>query len=136
MIETTPKLNIYDPERPVWTYQEQLPPAKFVFDSDGRRGMAGDSMVSGGCIVSGSEVSQSILFSNVHIHSYSSIEQSVTVRRKVKIRKAIIDRAMHIPDSTVIGYDRDQDIANGFRVTDKGLVLVTRGMLGQREGYA
>lgn len=140
MIQTTPRFNIYDPDWPVWTYPEQLPPAKFVFDSDDRRGMAVDSMVSGGCIVSGSEVRRSVLFSNVNIESYSTIEESVIlpsvkVGANVKMRKAIIDRGVTIPDGMVIGHDEKQDKDNGFRVTEKGVVLVTRSMLGQKGGY-
>jgi glucose-1-phosphate adenylyltransferase len=140
MIATTPQFNIYDPEWPVWTYSEQLPPAKFVFDSDNRRGMALDSMVSGGCIVSGAAVRRSILFSNVTIESYSDIRESVVlpsvkIGANVKIRKAIIDRGVEIPDGTVIGYDHDEDIERGFRVTEKGVVLITRSMLGQKGGY-
>jgi len=140
LIGTSPKLNLYDPDWPLWTYQEQLPPAKFVFDDDGRRGTALDSMVSGGCIISGSVLRQSVAFSNVRVHSYSTIEQSVIlpgvdIGRRVRIRKAIIDRGCHIPEGMVIGYDVEQDKANGFRVSENGVVLVTRGMLGQPEGF-
>ncbi|MBR9912242.1 MAG: glucose-1-phosphate adenylyltransferase [Gammaproteobacteria bacterium] len=141
LIETVPDFNIYDPEWPLWTYQEQLPPAKFVFDLDERRGMAVDSMVSGGCIISGSKLRRSLLFSNVRVHSYSTIEESVilpeaVIGRNVKLKKCIVDRSCIIPDGMEIGFDIDQDKANGFRVTDKGVVLVTRGMLGQPEGFA
>ncbi|NHN37381.1 glucose-1-phosphate adenylyltransferase [Pseudomaricurvus alcaniphilus] len=141
LIETVPDFNVYDPEWPLWTYQEQLPPAKFVFDLDERRGMAVDSMVSGGCIISGSKLRRSLLFSNVRVHSYSTIEESVilpeaVIGRNVKLKKCIVDRSCNIPDGMEIGFDIDQDKANGFRVTDKGVVLVTRGMLGQPEGFA
>lgn len=141
LVRTSPDLNMYDPDWPVWTAQSQLPPAKFVFNSEDRRGMAVDSMVSGGCIISGSLINRSILFSEVRVHSYSEIEYTVIlpkvkVGRHCKIRNAIIDRGCEIPDNTTIGYDAEQDRANGFRVTDKGVVLVTRGMLGQPEGYA
>lgn len=140
MIQTTPLFDIYGPDWPVWTYPEQLPPAKFVFDSDDRRGMAVDSMVSGGCIVSGCEVRRSVLFSNVHIESYSTVEECVIlpscrIGRNVKIRKAIIDRGVSIPDGMEIGYDKKQDEDRGFRVTEKGVVLVTRSMMGQKGGY-
>ncbi len=140
LVSTSPALNIYDKDWPVWTYQAQLPPAKFVFDDSDRRGMAVDSMVSGGCIISGSKIKGSLLFSDVVVNSYSSIEESVvlpnaTIGRNCKIRKAIIDRSCHVPEGSVIGYDAEQDKANGFRVTNKGVVLVTRGMLGQAEGY-
>jgi glucose-1-phosphate adenylyltransferase len=103
--------------------------------------MAVASMVSGGCIVSGATVRSSVLFSNVRIESHSTVEDSVimpsvTIGRNVKIRRAILDRSVSIPDGMVIGYDRKQDEGNGFRVTDQGIVLVTRGMLGQTGGYA
>ncbi len=139
LVSPTPALNLYDPDWPIWTYQVQLPPAKFIFDEDNRRGMAVDSTVSGGCIISGATLRKSLLFSNVKVNSYSEIEQSVllpdvVVGRNCKIRRAIIDRGCDIPKDTVIGYDTEADKARGFRVTDKGIVLVTRGMLGQWEG--
>jgi len=141
LIGTSPSLNLYEKEWPLWTYQEQLPPAKFVFNRDDRRGSAVDSMVSGGCIVSGSLVSNSVLFSNVRVNSYSTIDKSVIlpqaeVGRSVRMRNAIVDRGCVIPKGMVIGHDAAQDRANGLRVTDSGVVLVTRGMLGQPEGYA
>lgn len=141
LISAVPRFNLYDPHWPFWTYQEQLPPAKFVFDEDGRRGMAVDSMVSGGCIVSGAAVRRSLLFSNVRVRSYSTVEDSVIlpgvdVGRRCQLKNAIIDRGCWIPDGMVIGRDREQDIASGFRVSRDGTVLVTRGMLGQPEGYA
>lgn len=141
LISTDPELDLYDPKWPTWTYQPQLPPAKFVHNHDDRRGMAVDSTISGGCIVSGSKILNSLLFSNVRVHSYSEIEMSVLlpeiiVHRHCKIRRAIIDRGCEIPEGSVIGHDVEQDKANGFRVTDKGLVLVTRKMLGQRDGYS
>ncbi len=139
LVEPTPKLNLYDPRWPIWTFQEQLPPAKFVFDDDNRRGMAIDSMVSSGCIISGSSVRKSLLFSNVRVHSYSVIEEAVVlpdvvIRRHCKLRKVIIDRGCDIPEGTVIGYNHDDDIRRGFRVTAKGVTLVTREMLGQTVG--
>ncbi|MDA3903511.1 MAG: glucose-1-phosphate adenylyltransferase [Desulfuromusa sp.] len=141
LISPEPELNLYDPEWPMWTYQAHLPPAKFVFDDDGRRGMAVDSTVSGGCIISGSHLKKTLLFSNVRVHSFSTIEETVilpevVINRHCKIRRAIIDRGCEIPEGTIIGYDTEQDKANGFRITDKGIALVTRGMLGQPGGYA
>tara|TARA_R110002110_G_scaffold240244_2_gene456425 strand:+ start:20050 stop:21321 length:1272 start_codon:yes stop_codon:yes gene_type:complete len=141
LIGTSPMLSLYEKDWPLWTYQEQLPPAKFVFNRDDRRGSAVDSMVSGGCIVSGSQVSNSVLFSNVRVNSYSTIDKSVIlpqveVGRNVRMRNAIIDRGCVIPKGMVIGHDADRDRGNGLRVTDSGVVLVTRGMLGQPEGYA
>ena len=116
-----------------------MPPAKFVFDDDERRGAAYDSIVGGGCIISGSTVRKSLLFSNARIHSYSLIEEAVvlpevTVGRHCKLKRVIIDRGCVIPEGTVIGYNRDDDIQRGFRVTDKGVTLVTREMLGQQMG--
>ena len=141
LLETEPRFNIYDSNWPLWTYQEQLPPAKFVFDDDGRRGMAVDSMVSGGCIISGAMVRRSLLFSNVRIRSWSSVENSVIlpgvdIGRDCKLKNVIVDRGCWIPDGSVIGHDNEQDLAAGFRVTRNGIVLITRGMLGQPEGYA
>ncbi|MCY4182965.1 MAG: glucose-1-phosphate adenylyltransferase [Gammaproteobacteria bacterium] len=140
LIEIAPPFSIYDANWPFWTYQEQLPPAKFVFDDDDRRGTAVSSMVSGGCIISGSLVRESVLFSNVRVNSFSEVEKSVIlpgvdIGRRCKVKNAIVDRGCWIPDGMVIGHDRDRDIAAGFRVSQSGIVLVTRGMLGQREGY-
>jgi len=139
LVSPTPPLNLYDPRWPIWTFQEQLRPAKFVFDDDDRRGAAIDSMVSAGCIISGSTVRKSLLFSNVRIHSYSIIEEAVVlpdvvIERHCKLRKVIIDRGCTVPEGTVIGYDRKQDIMKGYRVTAKGVTLVTREMLGQSVG--
>ncbi|MEC8860013.1 MAG: glucose-1-phosphate adenylyltransferase [Pseudomonadota bacterium] len=139
LVQPTPPLNLYDPRWPIWTFQEQLPPAKFVFDDDGRRGMATDSMVSSGCIISGSKVRKSLLFSNVRIHSYSIVEEAVVlpdveIKRHCRLRKVIIDRGCTIPEGMVIGYDKKEDVKRGFRVTSKGVTLVTREMLGQTVG--
>lgn len=139
LVDPTPALNLYDSRWPIWTFQEQLPPAKFVFNDDDRRGAAYDSTVSGGCIISGSSVTRSLLFSNVRIHSYSVLEEAVllpevTVHRHCKLRRVIIDRGCVIPEGTEIGFDKKADRARGFRVTEKGVTLVTRGMLGQQVG--
>lgn len=139
MVSPVPALNLYDHKWPIWTYQTQLPPAKFVFDDEDRRGYAVDSMVSGGCIISGGTVRKSLLFSDVRVHSYTLIEESVIlpeviIHRQARIKKAIIDRACEIPAGMEIGFDIEQDRARGFRVTDKGVTLVTREMLGQRGG--
>lgn len=135
LIGVTPELNLYDKEWPIWTYQEQLPPAKFIFDADDRRGMAVDSMVSGGCIISGAVVRCSLLFSNVTVASYTTIESSVvlpdaTIGKNCKINHAIIDKGCEIPDGTIIGYDDEAD-QERFYVSPKGVVLVTPEMLGQ-----
>lgn len=139
LIGVTPELNLYDLDWPIWTYQEQLPPAKFVFDDDGRRGMAVDSMVSGGCIVSGSLVRHSLLFSDVRILSYSQIENSVVlpgvrIGRNCTIRNAIIDAHCDIADGTKIGVDPEED-AKRYYVSEGGIVLVTCSMLGQELHY-
>jgi glucose-1-phosphate adenylyltransferase len=139
LADPVPKLNLYDPRWPIWTFQEQLPPAKFVFNDENRRGFAVDSLVSSGCIISGSAINKSILFSNVKTRSWSQIEQSVllpdaTVGRHCRIRKAIIDRGCEIPEGMVIGYDQNEDKSRGFRVTSGGVTLVTRAMLGQSVG--
>ena len=138
LTKVIPDLNMYDREWPIWTYQEQLPPAKFVFDEDDRRGMAVDSLVSGGCIISGAEVSRSLLYSNVKVHSYTSVEDSVLlpnveVGRNVKIRRAVVDKNCIIPDGLIIGYDRVAD-AKRFHVSANGVTLITPEMLGQDMG--
>jgi glucose-1-phosphate adenylyltransferase len=134
LVTPVPQLDMYDENWPIWTFQEQTAPAKFVFDQDNRRGIAIDSTVSGGVVVSGSTVKRSLLFSKVRINSYCDIDEavilpSVVVNRNCKIKKAIIDRSCEIPEGMVIGYNHDDDRANGFRVTDKGVVLVTRSMI-------
>jgi len=135
LIGVTPPLNLYDRSWPIWTYQEQLPPAKFVFDDDERRGMAVDSMVSGGCVISGAKVQDSLLFSNVRVNSYSEVDYSVVlpdvnIGRNCRIIKAVIDRGCDIPEGTIIGEDPKAD-AERFYVSEQGVVLVTPEMLGQ-----
>ena len=139
LTRVSPELNLYDETWPIWTYQEQLPPAKFVFDDDDRRGMAVDSMVSGGCVISGAKVRRSLLFSNVKVHSYGLIEDSVVlpdvdVGRYSRIKKAVVDRGCIIPPRTVIGENPEAD-RNRFLVTDSGVTLVTPDMLGQELHY-
>ena len=134
LVQVTPNLNLYDETWPIWTYQEQLPPAKFVFDDDGRRGTVIDSLASGGCIVSGATVRRSLLFSRVHVHSFATIEDSVIlgdvdIGRNSVIRRAVIDRHCHLPEGTRIGVDPDED-RRRFHVTAKGVTLVTSDMLG------
>jgi glucose-1-phosphate adenylyltransferase len=137
LVSVSPHLDLYDKIWPVMTLQDQNPAAKFVFDDDDRRGEAIDSMVSGGCIISGARVKRSLLFSNCFIHSYSEITDSVIlpdveVGRHCRIRKAIIDRGAVVEEHTVIGEDHEADRKRGFRVTPSGIVLVTPDMLGQR----
>ncbi|MDG1733214.1 MAG: glucose-1-phosphate adenylyltransferase [Thalassotalea sp.] len=134
LVSAEPQLNMYDPKWPIWTYQEQTAPAKFVWDEENRRGSAINSTVSGGCIVSGATVKESLLFSQVRVNSFSYIEKSVIlpgaiIGRNTKIIKAIIDRSVQIPVDMQIGVNHDDDRANGFRVTEQGVVLVTREMI-------
>ena len=129
----TPELDIYDTDWPIWTYQRQLPPAKFVLDREGRHGMTVNTIVSGGCIVSGSKVSSSVLFSGVRIHSFCDINEAVLlpdveVGRGARLNRVVVDRGCVIPDEMVIGEDADADAAR-FERTDNGVVLVTREML-------
>jgi glucose-1-phosphate adenylyltransferase len=135
LIGVEPELNLYDNDWPIWTHQTQAPPAKFVFDEDDCRGMAVDSMVSGGCIVSGATVRHSLLFSNVRIEKHSLIENSVilpdvSIAPNCVLRNTIVDRGCSIPADTTIGEDPVQD-RKRFRVTKSGVVLVTPEMLGQ-----
>ena len=137
LVSVTPQLNLYDTEWPIYTHQWQSPPAKFIFDEDGRRGTAIQSMVSGGCVISGSEVRGSLLFSRCRVDSYSTVTESVvlpdvSIGQNCRINRAIIDRGARIEDGTVIGEDHDADRKRGFRVTESGLTLVTPDMLGQQ----
>jgi glucose-1-phosphate adenylyltransferase len=136
---TDPLLNLYDTNWPIWTYQAQLPPAKFVHNQDDRRGMAIESMVSGGCIVSGA-VFRSVLFSQVRVHSYSSVNWSVLlpgvqVGRHARLTRCIVDRDCLVPDHMVIGEDAAADAARFLR-TESGITLVTRDMLRKLDGTA
>lgn len=136
LIGVTPDLNLYDTEWPIWTHQEQLPPAKFVFDEVDRRGIAVDSMVSGGCIISGALVRHSLLFSNVLVNEQASVEDSVilpnvVINERAKIRKAVIDKGCVIPAGMEIGFDAELD-RQRFEISEGGVVLVTPDMLGQR----
>jgi len=129
LVKVTPQLNLYDRDWPVWTFQEQLPPAKFVLDDDGRRGMAVDSMVSGGCIVSGATVRRSVLFSNVRVEDGALLEDcvvlpDVVVGPGVRLRHAVVDRHCRLERESL-------DDPRRFRVTEKGLTLITPEMLGQ-----
>lgn len=135
LTKVIPELNMYDRDWPIWTSQEQLPPAKFVFNSDGRRGIATDSLVSGGCLISGSSVDDSVLFSDVRVHSYCDISGSVilpkvTVNRNVVLKNVVIDRGCNIPEGMQIGVNLTED-KKRFYVSEKGITLVTPDMLGQ-----
>jgi glucose-1-phosphate adenylyltransferase len=130
-----PELNLYNRDWPIWTYQPQYPPAKFIFDDEGRRGEAIDSLIAGGCILSGARVKRSVLFFATTVESYSLIKDSVilpkvNIGRNCRITRAIIDKGTVIPDGMVIGEDPVED-AKRFHVTGTGIVLVTPAMLGQ-----
>ncbi len=133
LIYVHPELNLYDSQWPIWTYQEQLPPAKFILDDPGRTGRATNSMVSGGCIVSGASVSQSLLFSSVMVEEGTELLRVIVlpeahIGKKCRISRAIIDKRCRIPDHTVIGEDHADD-AKRFTVTEEGIVLVCPHML-------
>ncbi|HEX7116949.1 MAG TPA: glucose-1-phosphate adenylyltransferase [Steroidobacter sp.] len=135
LVEVDPELNIYDEQWPIWTYQRQYPPAKFVLDEEGRRGMAVNSMVSGGCIISGAHVRQSLLFSNVRVEERSYIERAVIfpdvrVGAGCVIKRAILDTGSVVPPGTQIGVNPEED-AKRFYISEKGVVLVNRDMLSR-----
>ncbi len=137
LVQVTPDLNLYWENWPIWTWQPQTPPAKFVFNDATRQGKAVDSMVSGGCIISGATVCRSMLFSGVHVHSYAKVQDSlvlpnVQVGRHCVLQKCIVDKDCNLPAGTVIGVDPVAD-KKRFRVTDSGITLVTKEMLGQAE---
>ncbi|NBT78216.1 MAG: glucose-1-phosphate adenylyltransferase [Betaproteobacteria bacterium] len=138
LASVTPELDIYDNDWPIWTNQRQLPPAKFVQDAQGKHGLAINTMVSGGCIVSGSNVSNSVLFSSVRVHSYCHIDQAVllpntTIGRGCRISKVVVDRGCTLPEGLVIGDDPELD-ARRFERTKNGVVLVTQSMLSRLAG--
>lgn len=135
LVDPIPQLNLYDREWPIWTYQEQLPPAKFIHDDADHMGYAVNSMVSGGCIISGAEVRHSMLFYDVRVGSQSKVQDSVImpdvlIDRGCEIRRAVIDKGCYIPPGTKIGINPEQD-AERYYVTPRGIVLVTPEMLGQ-----
>ena len=128
-----PALDLYDKDWPIWTYAEITPPAKFVHDEETRRGQATSSLVSGGCIVSGSKIDKSLLFTGVIVHSYSVLDgvvalPKVTVNRSASLKNVVIDRGVTIPEGLVVGEDPKED-ARRFRRTDNGIVLITRPMI-------
>jgi len=130
IVSVSPIFNLYDEHWPIRTHQRQYPPAKFVFAETGRMGTALDSIVSGGCIVSGGMVKNSVLSPDVRVNSFSEVDASilfshVSVGRRCHIRRAILDRDVHIPEGTTIGYDADADRQRYF-VTESGITIVTR----------
>ena len=135
LCDVNPDLNLYDHDWPIWTYQTQNPPAKFIFDDDDRRGQAIDSLISAGCIISGARVKRSVIFFSTTIQNHSIVKDSVilpkvSIGENCRLTRAIIDKGCVIPDNTVIGEDLEED-AKRFHVTPEGLVLVTPKMLGQ-----
>jgi glucose-1-phosphate adenylyltransferase len=129
----TPELDLYDQDWPIWTYAEITPPAKFIHDEEGRRGMAVSSMVSGGCIISGSRLNRCLLFTGVHCHSYSDLNGVVAlpyvdIGRGSRLTDVVIDRGVNIPPGLVVGEDPDAD-ARRFRRTDNGVCLITQPMI-------
>ena len=135
LTDTVPKLNMYDRDWPIWTDAVVAAPAKFVHDEDGRRGHAVSSLVSGDCIVSGSQVSRSLLFTGVKMGSYSRAHEAVilpycNVGRGARLNRVIVDSGVRIPEGMVIGEDPEFD-ARRFRVTERGVVLVTRDMMAR-----
>lgn len=128
-----PALDLYDENWPIWTYAEITPPAKFVHDEETRRGQATSSLVSGGCIVSGSKIDKSLLFTGVIVRSYSVLDgvvalPKVTVSRNASLKNVVIDRGVIIPEGLVVGEDPKED-ARRFRRTDNGIVLITKPMI-------
>ncbi len=136
LTDFVPKLDLYDNSWPIWTYAEIVPPAKFIHDTAGRRGTAISSLVAGDCIVSGSEVRNSLLFTGCRTHSFSSLEYvvalpQVTVNRKAELRNCVVDRGVIIPEGLVVGQDPEED-ARWFRRSETGIVLITQDMLDAR----
>ena len=132
----SPDLDLWDKSWPIWTYSEAVPPAKFIHDEADRRGSAVSSLVSGGCIISGSEIRESLLFTQVHTNSYSALERAVVlpyvfVSRNARLKNVVIDRGVHIPEGLVVGEDPDED-ARWFRVSEGGVTLITQKMLDAR----
>jgi glucose-1-phosphate adenylyltransferase len=135
LTDVVPKLDLYDRDWPIWTYGEITPPAKFVHDLDGRRGMAISSLVSGGCIVSGAALTNTLLNTGVHVHSYANINNAVIlpyaeIHRGAQLRNVVIDRGVVIPKGLVVGEDPLLD-AKRFRRTDKGICLITQPMINK-----
>jgi glucose-1-phosphate adenylyltransferase len=128
-----PALDFYEHDWPIWTYAEITPPAKFVHDQEGRRGQAFASLVSGGCIISGGTVRNSLLFSNARLHSYCQVESAVilpnaNIARGARLTRVIVEKGVQIPPGLVVGEDPVED-AKRFRLTEKGIVLITQPMI-------
>jgi glucose-1-phosphate adenylyltransferase len=133
LTDTVPKLNMYDRDWPIWTYSEITAPAKFVHDEDGRRGMAISSLVSGDCIISGSRVTRSLLFTGTKTGSFSSLHEAVilpqcNIGRHARLKRVVVDRGVRIPEGLVVGEDPELD-ARRFRRSDSGICLITKAMI-------
>jgi glucose-1-phosphate adenylyltransferase len=133
LTDIVPELDLYDQDWPIWTFAEITPPAKFVHDEEGRRGMAVTSLVSGGCIVSGASLRRSLLFTGVRAHSYATLDGAVVlpyveIGRGARLKNVVVDRGVRIPEGLVVGEDPEQD-GQRFRRTDKGICLITQPML-------
>ncbi|MCB1333674.1 MAG: glucose-1-phosphate adenylyltransferase [Roseivivax sp.] len=136
LTDFTPDLDLWDTNWPIWTYSESVPPAKFIHDKPDRRGSAVSSLVSGGCIVSGSNIRRSLLFTKVHTNSYASLEDAVVlpyayIARHARLSKVVIDRGVQIPEGLVVGEDPVED-AKWFTVSEGGVTLITQPMLDRR----
>ena len=136
LTDFTPDLDMWDRHWPIWTYSESVPPAKFVHDEETRRGSAVSSLVSGGCIISGTEVRNSLLFTGVHSNSYSVLDHAVVlpyavIERSARLKNVVIDRGVVIPKGLVVGEDPKDD-ARWFRVSENGVTLITQEMLDRR----
>ena len=135
LTDIVPALDLFDRNWPIWSYAEITPPAKFVHDTEGRRGIGVSSLVSGGCIISGSALRRSLLFTGVHVHSYGQIENAVIlpyveVGRHARLTNVIVDSGVRIPANLVVGEDPAQD-ALRFRRTARGICLITQAMLNR-----
>ena len=138
LTDITPDLDLYDRDWPIWTYSELKPPAKFVHDEDGRRGMAVSSLVAGDCIVSGAALWRSLIFTGARINSYANLEEVVMlpdcyVGRSARLKRVILDHGVRIPEGLVVGEDPELD-AKRFRVSEKGICLITQPMIDRLEG--
>ena len=133
LTDTVPALDLFDQDWPIWSYAEITPPAKFVHDADGRRGVGISSLVSGGCIVSGSTVHRSLLFTGVRVHSYGLIENAVVlpyveIGRRARLSNVVVDRGVRIPAELVVGEDPELD-GRRFRRSPRGVCLITQAMI-------
>ncbi|WBU61331.1 glucose-1-phosphate adenylyltransferase [Paracoccus albus] len=140
LTDFSPELDLYDRDWPIWTYAEITPPAKFIHDDEDRRGHAVSSMVSGGCIISGSEVRNSLLFTGVKANSYSSLKSVVAlpyvnIGRHVQLTNVVVDRGVDIPEGLIVGEDPEED-AKWFRVSEGGVTLITQAMLDRMAASA